>query len=244
MYLYWHSLPAGRPVTITPMATIISTANQKGGPGKTMTAINVVSALVDSGYRVSVIDADEQATFHKWNVVRRKEGLPAYDVTSVPVGMLEEELEHRRADKDVDVVLVDCPGNIQNVTQTAVMSSDAILCPVRATWTDFEATKALAKFVGMVQSVHPETRFMLFINAKHVSRSIDKGAKENLIRIFAKHANTRVLNTEIPDAAVIAEFGGRGKNVFEYAPKSPVSKLYKKLTKEVVECLQAVSASV
>jgi cellulose biosynthesis protein BcsQ len=46
-----------------------------------------------------------------------------------------------------------------------------------------------------------------------------------------------VLQTEISDAAAIAKFGGTGMNIFEYAPKVPAARLYKKLTKEVGECL-------
>jgi cellulose biosynthesis protein BcsQ len=90
-------------------------------------------------------------------------------------------------------------------------------------------------------------KILLFINAKHGSRAIDKSANENLSRVTAKYPNATVLKAEIPDAVQIAEFGGTGLSVAEYAPKSPAARLYKKLTKEVVECLakkaEQISAS-
>lgn len=225
--------------SMVPMATIISVANQKGGAGKTTTAINLAAAMAGAGYRVMVVDTDPQATVLKWSVLRKRADLNGFAVTSVQPGMLEGEMEALRANPELDVIVVDCPGNILDITQIAIESSDAVLCPVRATAFDFEATKALAKFVDRIRTQHGDTRFMLFINAKHASRSIDKSSRTDLVRIFAKHVNTRVLETEIPDAAVLAEFGGTGKTIFEYAPKSPAARLYKKLTKEVVECLAA-----
>ncbi len=225
------------------MATIVSIANQKGGAGKTTTAINLAAALTWAGRRVSVVDTDPQATLMKWSVLRQGVAEELFSVVATPPGMIEDEISRLRSDPKVDVVLVDCPGNIMDITRSVVELSDAVVCPVRATAFDFEATKALSRFINKVRSLHPETRFMLFVNAKHVSRSIDKTARMELKRIFSTHPNTSVLDTEIPDSAVLAEFGGTGHTIFEYAPGHQVDKLYKQLTKEVVECLLANPAS-
>ncbi len=207
-----------------------------------MTAVNLAAGMADAGYRVKVIDADPQASISMWYKRRLAKSMNGFTVQNVPVGLLREELELLRRSPDLDIVVVDCPGNIQDVTQNVVAASDAVLCPVRATSADIEATASLGRFIAEIRSSYPKLRFMVFHSAKHTSRSMDKGAYEAMVRIFQNHPNTSVLSTAIPDSAPIAEFFGTGLSIFEYAGNSASAKLYKKLIKEVVECLKSQSS--
>jgi len=90
------------------MAKIIAVANQKGGVGKTTTAVNLSSCLGYKGKKVLLIDVDPQGNSTSGlGVDKKKIGQSAYDVLINDVDIIETLVQ-----TPIENLML-CPSNIQ-----------------------------------------------------------------------------------------------------------------------------------
>jgi chromosome partitioning protein len=82
------------------VGTILALANQKGGVGKTTTAVNVAACLAEAGARTLVVDLDPQANATS-GLGERANGTSSYDLLD---GAPLEEIVHRTRFENLDVV--------------------------------------------------------------------------------------------------------------------------------------------
>src|SRR6185312_10866833 len=107
-------------------------ANEKGGTGKSTTAVHTAIALVASGHRVAALDLDgRQRTMTRYlenrdaTMRRLEKALPvaAYEV-------LEDHSEAglnaaiERLAQQADVIVVDTPGRDDEVARSAILKAD------------------------------------------------------------------------------------------------------------------------
>jgi chromosome partitioning protein len=71
------------------MGTIYAIANQKGGVGKTTTAVNVAACIAEAGYATLLVDVDPQANATVGLGVERSREPGLYEVLTGEVGAME-----------------------------------------------------------------------------------------------------------------------------------------------------------
>jgi chromosome partitioning protein len=130
-------------------------ANEKGGTGKSTTAVHVAVALTYLGARVAAIDLDpRQRTTHRYienrlsTLEKRGLTLPTPDCevfrgagTGDLIGMI------RRLEANCDFLIIDNPGRDDPYARIAVEHADTLVTPMNDSFVDFD----------LIGQVDPET---------------------------------------------------------------------------------------
>ena len=107
---------------------VIAIAGRKGGIGKSTIAGNLAAEFAALGRSVIVLDADPQHSMAAW--AAQGQGMLAGCVIKVEPGSKDDLRAHVRTSvKEADIVLIDTPPGMPDVTHQANMAADLTLLP-------------------------------------------------------------------------------------------------------------------
>jgi chromosome partitioning protein len=148
----------GRPFS----AHVIVLGNEKGGSGKSTTAMHVAVALLHAGQRVATIDLDSrQKSFSHYIENRRAWAARTGSKLEIPVhycvargsGMRLDEIEAQEfaafaqavssVEQSHDFVVIDTPGNDSYMMRLAHSMADTLITPLNDSFVDFDVLGAI-----------------------------------------------------------------------------------------------------
>jgi chromosome partitioning protein len=136
---------------------LIVLGNEKGGSGKSTTAMHIVVALLREGYRVGTIDLDARQKSLTRYIENRRTYCTDRDMDlPMPTEMVVPRSELRTADEaeadeknrfetaylelapNVDAIVVDCPGSDTYLSRLAHTAADTLVTPVNDSFVDLD----------------------------------------------------------------------------------------------------------
>ncbi len=143
-------------ITADTRPTVIVLGNEKGGSGKSTTAIHVVIGLMRDGYRVGALDLDARQGTLAGTLAARQHfitskgiPLPMPAFASVHRSTLDNRLDaeaEERARFDAafteiaqssDIIVIDCPGADTYLSRYGHAHADTLITPINDSFVDF-----------------------------------------------------------------------------------------------------------
>ena len=143
-------------IALEKRANVIVLGNEKGGSGKSTTAMHIIVGLLRDGYRVGAIDLDaRQATLTAYLAAReafagargidlplpRRAAVHRSDKDSRAEAEAEETAAFTEAldglSAECDVVVIDCPGSDTFLSRLGHARADTLITPINDSFVDF-----------------------------------------------------------------------------------------------------------
>lgn len=214
-------------------AKIISVGNQKGGAGKSTTTMQLAGTLSRRGFKVLVVDADQQATSTRWSA----QADTPFPATVVGLAAAGSKL-HREVQKfvnDYDFILVDCPPSVIDPTpQSAFLVSDLVLIPTRPSLPDIWAVKETLDLIEKAKTINEDVKVAILLNAKQPNTQLSKDSRAVLSEFEATLLKTSFANRQAYAQSVVL-----GSTVHDVPGAKPAQSEVEALTDEILELLQA-----
>jgi chromosome partitioning protein len=190
---------------------IVAFAGQKGGVGKSTTAVCLAVAALERGSRVLLVDADPQGTVRTWGEVAAERKRPAPTVIAMGASM------HKRGQlaelaAAYDVTLIDCPPRHGEVQRSALMVADVVVLPCGASAADAWALATSLDLVREARAMRDELIACVLITRKQGRTALGRAARKVL-----ESTGLPVLESELGSRIAYQEALASGQGITSYA---------------------------
>ena len=203
---------------------IISFVNQKGGVGKTTTAINIAASLRRKNFSVVFVDADPQGSAIQWHAV---ENNTAFEIMHHPGSVDASDMDE--LSRSYDFVIIDAPPAIGGIARSILAVSDLAIVPLSPSSLDVWSCWGTLEMIEEARQSNPDLQVRLLINRKIPGTRVGRDAREAL-EVF----DVELLDTELCQRVAYIDAMTSGVSVMQYAPGSKAAAEIEILCKELL----------
>jgi len=199
---------------------IISIYNQKGGCGKSTTAVNVGAALKALGHTVTGIDLDTQQHFLAHH------GL-LFEVVTGTTRTLKPLLNKI----DSEFVIIDCPPALDKEAGAALKLAHLAIVPTPPRYLDTKSNVDLQQTVRAVRQ-----RANIGLKVLTVITDIERAQiHRDIEAAVRKQLRNQVAAAVIPHSLQFQSASAEGISILQHRPKSAGAEAYRALTQEILK---------
>jgi len=208
---------------------IILIGSQKGGCGKSTTAVNISAELAGKAHDVILVDADRQSTANNWAMDRAENK----DLPEVHCIQKYENIRNTLVDLDTryEYVIVDAAGRDSRELRTGMTAANILIVPFRPSQPDLDTLPNMQEIITQAKDLNPNLIVFGLITMAPTNPVIheEKDTRECL----TDYPEINLLNTMICDRKCYRDAMSDGLGVVEMSnPKAKAE--IKNILKEII----------
>ena len=203
---------------------IISFVNQKGGVGKTTTAINLASSLIRKNHTLVLIDADPQGSATTWHSIEDNQ---AFEIIDHPGQLAQADI--KMIETAYDYVIIDAPPAVDDKVETILKTSDLAILPVTPSSLDLWSCKETLDTMDPESEALLSGKVRLLVNRKIPGTRVGREVRQALEKF-----DTPVFETELCQRVAYIDAMKYGVSVMQFAPGSKAAGEIEQWSQEVI----------
>lgn len=198
------------------MTHIIGLIQVKGGAGRSTIATNLAGMLA-AKKRVALIDSDmPQGTSASWYSVRKAAGKEGRLTLATAADHVQLIAEVERLKADHDLIVIDAPPRIAEITRVALILSELCIVPIGASLADIWATSDLLNTIEQAKAHKPTVQARILWNK---FRTTTKSARE-LSEAVKEQLGLKEMGSKLGYRVAYSDAFGEGQTVMEWSDKA------------------------
>ncbi|EMJ9776877.1 AAA family ATPase [Morganella morganii] len=193
------------------MITVVG--GNKGGSGKTTTAVNIAVELAQQGQDVCLLNADIQRSAAKWHAEREASGIQPritliekFDNLTQTLRALEEKYAH---------IIVDVAGRNSREFITSGVVAHQIIAPLQCSQPDLDTLEELQQQIEAMRDLNPELKVFCLQSMASTNPVLRGNERNEFLEYLSEFPTIQTLESVICFRKVYRDCMSNGTGVVE-----------------------------